>query len=662
MTSGLPITDQLLEPLDLSPNDVMTLSLHGKSTDEFELTLGDRRDSDTYRGFPSSAARREFPSRFPEIREIAGWSDTRWITPTTDVSASLIRHLWPSSQLRMTPDARVVFAYLVSTLEQQTTAVRRSAEYHARSYYRKVVQQLAIPTQPPAPSYDLGNGASPMLHQRVALANSAGSEGFGLFMEQGTGKTAVVIGRVDKEAAAHSGRLYRTIIVAPKNVRSNWESEFKKFSTVKGKVTVLRGGAFERVKLLLEAMTPDDDEQRYTVVVCSYQTLWGSWDVLGKIEWDLAVLDESHYIKWPRTKQAQYALKLRDVSRQRMCLTGTPICNTPIDLYAQLEFLRQGGSGFRSFEKFRKFYGVYASVDSERGVKRLVDVQNLPFMRERIARLAFVVRKEEALPDLPDKVYDVVEVEMSPAQREAYDTIRSHLFLEIKSELDQSERTVNANNILTRLLRLSQVTSGFITFDPITDLDTGEQLVPKTIDRFDPNPKIEALIDLLKDPEKESTEKTIVWACWVQDIKTISARLTAEGIDHVTFMGSTKDADRRLAEERFNGDPACRVFVGNPACGGTGLNLIGYPPGDESYDTDCTHVIYFSQDWSNPKRSQSEDRAHRRGTRRNVRITDLCVPQTIDEEIRARVTNKRLVALEVQDLREVLQRVLGKVM
>jgi len=103
------------------------------------------------------------------------------------------------------------------------------------------------------------------------------------------------------------------------------------------------------------------------------------------------------------------------------------------------------------------------------------------------------------------------------------------------------------------------------------------------------------------------------------------------------------------------------VFIGNPAAGGTGLNLLGHPPTatEEECPSSCTHEIYYSQNWSPTARSQSEDRAHRRGTRNNVRITDLCIPETIDEEIRVRVMQKQDVALRVSDIRKILSNLIN---
>lgn len=664
-----PITrEQQLEPIEELKKwgDVLHVAMSDDQR-HFELRI-EAGEEQRKRGaiLPSDAARIDFMERFPERRKEAGSADTRWRVAATDVSAMIIRYVWPEKQLRITEEAELVLAYLLLSIERQQHNLKRAARYHDYCVNRKVIQELAIPTPCLRESHwpVMADGSELMLHQGFAFDNARGTEDYALFMEQGTGKTLVVIARVDAEAKAlrDSGekRMYRVLVVAPKNVRMNWVNEFARYSTRPGKAAVLRGGQMGRVKGFLEAMVPSSNEE-YTVVVVSYETMVNDSAMLKKIEWDLMVLDEAHYIKWHNTKRTKKALEMRDVAKSRMDLTGTPVCNSPNDLFTQLEFLRQGGSGFTTFEKFRSYYGVYKTSGHGRGASKLVDVQNMPFMRERLARMSFIVKKEEALPNLPKKTYDTIEVEMGQAQAEVYTALQKQLLFEIKNDMGDVTKSVDVNNILTRLLRLAQVTSGFVSFDAEVDLDTGDVIQPKTIEAFDPNPKMDAVIELLTDPDRDPTEKSIVWCCWVHDIKTMSKRLDDLGVRHVTYYGSTKDKERAEAERAFNHDPDCRIFIGNPGCGGTGLNLIGYPPGRESeWDTDCTLVAYYSQDWSSPKRSQSEDRAHRRGTRRPVRIVDFMVPNSIDEEIRARVTNKRETALMVQDLREVLERVLGR--
>jgi len=444
-------------------------------------------------------------------------------------------------------------------------------------------------------------------------------------------------------------------VVCPNNVRANWIAELEKFSTEPHRAGVLRGGKMQRLRTFMELMLPDSDI-KFTVVVCSYDCLVNMWPQLRTVGmWDMAILDESHYIKWHTTKRCKTAMQLRDISRHRLVLTGTPITNTAIDLYTQFEFMRQGGSGFSSFNSFRSFYGVFKDRSGDH--RKLVGLQNMPFMQERLARMAFIIRKEEALPFLPPKNYDIEEVEMGKEQTKVYTEVSQTLIAELENELEiAGNKSLTINNILTRMLRLAEITSGYCKFDPIYD-DDGNEIESGGVHRFDPNPKVEGLMNILKN--KEPGQKTIIWACFTQDIRTICARLNIEGIRHVRFDGSTSEKDRAEAERAFNNDDDCTVFVGNPQAGGTGLNLLGYPPGSPDVtDTDCDHVIYYSQNWSSTARSQSEDRAHRRGTRKPVRITDLCVPGTIDEEIRKRVLGKRLHALQVADIREILQDIL----
>lgn len=656
--------EEVLRPLDLAEHDLLEVSLDDKNADEFVVRARDSRGAGHV---ASHDARVKFAERFPERRKVQQQGVTvAHAVPCTDVSATVIRRSWPAERVTFSEDAALTYRYLLGTMAQQDAAMRRTALYHA---WTKGGRQGPADF---APDFPMGGEKAAMLQQRVGMRNSLGVDAYCLFMQQGTGKTGVVIGRIDAESTAPDrppGRLYRVLVVAPKNVRQNWANELGTFSTVDGHVAVARGQAHDRRMAIVQAMVPKRPTQRYVVVVVSYEVMSLSWDVIGAIPWDLGVLDESHSIKSPSAKRTKTALKLRDCCAARMCLTGTPVCNTPADLYTQLEFVRRGGSGFKSRDAFCDFYGVIKVADPRRGQKRLADVQHMPFLQERLARMAFIVSKAEALPDLPQKVYDVREVEMTAEQREIYDKVRDELYWELKDALEGGgSKGITVQNALTRLLRLGQITSGFLSLDPVVDLGTGEELAPRVVEEIAPNPKVESLSEMLRgggDDEEEGLapgEKAIVWCCWRPDILAVAARLEADGLSPVTYYGSTSDADRAEAERRFNFDPSCRVLVGNPGAGGTGLNLVGYDwPNNPrpSLDTNCTVVVYFSQDWSNPKRQQSEDRAHRKGTRVPVRYVDLTVAGTIDEEIRARVLDKKRTAMEVQDVRGILERVLG---
>jgi len=753
-----------LKPCHVRETDILTLKLtpDGKwFTTKHESTLG----------YSDSRPAANLAWQVPERESI---SHGCWHFAATDSTVSVLSALWPREQLRfLDEDTKATYDFRCLSIESRELNAKRYADY---------MESQVVPEH----SYVMHEDLPLAGYQQVGLVNSVRQEGYGLFMEQGTGKTAVVIarvcneamalseGRIDYERLRHSesrlrntlateiadsdavlqaeaeealerkrkkleaaakrraeawpveysgragnavmaaqravreaeiwlaerlrrvvhevetlragyqsgvelrkaaaaaeltaacerrikaleptrvageDRMYRAIVVAPNNVRMNWYHEFERFKTCQGRVVVIRGTEIARAKQMVEAFTRQPGD-KFVVVVISYDTLTAAWPLIRMTQWDLAVLDESHYIKTPNAQRTKTAMKLRDLAEQRMCLTGTPITNHVMDLYSQFEFLGEGCSGFRTFKSFKSFYGVFET--SAAGYEKLVGCQNMPLMQDRLARLSFIIKKEVALPDLPDKVYDVVEVEMTNAQGTIYRKMADELLVELEEYVENAENAaMAAQHVLTRLLRLAQITSGHAVIAAEYD-DDGEELSPRRVIPITPNPKVEAFMSLLA--EKPANEKVIVWACWVEDIRQLSEALEAAGIGHVLYYGQTSDVQRAESERAFNHDPACRVFIGNPTAGGTGLTLLGYPPGqEEHYTTNCTQAVYFSQNWSPTARSQSEDRCHRRGTRKHIRITDLCVPNTIDQKIRARVLKKRQTADSIADVRDILR-------
>lgn len=603
-------------------------------------------------GWPSEDARTGWIARVPERKQL---DDGSWLLAATDYTAEIIRAVWCSDDILSNSFAtnriewqseKAVLIY--NNLLLNTTLQDDNALVYARYKELGEIPKHTLSLHPDFP-------LTP--YQQVMGYCALQSEGFGEFCEQGTGKTAPVISKICTHALDRTDENpYMAIIICPKNVRTNWVREFERFATVEGEINVIKGGKMSRRGQLIEAWENKQD-CKYSVVVMSYATMMRDIDDLVCYPWDLAVADEAHNLARPETKQSKAALMLRDCSACRMPLTGTPMANTPLDLYMLFEFMGKGWSGFQSWKTFKDFYGVYDSPDGD-SYRKLVAIQNLPFMKERLSRTSFIIRKEEALPDLPAKVYDTSEVEMSPRQEEIYNKIATELAYEIEDELDSSNnQAVTINSVLTKLLRLAQIASGYVVWDEVLNHNTMEVLKPKSIEFFNPDLKLDGLMELLQG--KTPDEKTIVWSAFVPCIKMISERFTREGLQHVVFYGKTSDEERVIAEHEFNYNPDCRLLVGNPAAGGTGLNLLGYPPhAGEGVTTNCNHHIYYACDWSFIKRDQSEARSHRKGTRVPVRITDLVVPDTLDEEIRIRVLKKKMTAFELTDIREILQGVL----
>lgn len=594
----------------------------------------------------------EFMDRIPELGKNTRTTKHVYTAGATDYTALLIRDCWPANQvIYKSTQARQFVDMLVMRFSMHSRRARLAANFKLNHIVP--VMPKAFVDHPELPLSD---------YQRAAVAFAYGCESTALFMDRGTGKTASAIGIMctsAREMMAKS-KMQRTLIISPNQVRTNWANEIRRFCTLPGRTTIIRGGKIERIRLLTLGIASAPD-CAFSSVIMGYETATIMIEQLVRIPWDLVILDESHFIKSSATQRYKALVGLRECSRQRLALTGTPIGNSPMDLWSQFEWMGAGLSGFVSFKNFRAHHGVWEKSHDEFGVDKLIGIKNVPVLKERLARISFAVTKKEAGLNLPDKVYSMCEAEMTDLQAEWYKRIAEELVLEIESKLDgHPPDSVTATNILTSLLRLTQVTSGFIVTDAIIDSSTGAVVKPRQKKRIPgPNPKIDELMLLLLDEDRDPNAKSVVWCNFVEDIQHICEELTARGVVHGDYYGGTSEKDRENHVWRFNNDPAFKTLVCNPQTAGEGLNLLGYNPEKPDMTTYCDMEVYFSQNWSGISRSQSEDRAHRRGTRMPVQIIDLMVPGTVDEEIRKRVQGKLAMADLTLDIREILTNVLN---
>lgn len=623
-------TRKLLDPSPIGDEDYLHVDM---GQNFFVLTP----KSDRENGAARWQSRSGWPAKIPGAKYVM-MPQPHWLTPVTDFTVLVCASTWKDRIVFENKDVELEWNYLLLRFVKANQAAEAQADFWVNG---KVPEN--------APKGNEFNPLSP--YQRVAAYCAIGAEGYALFKEQGTGKTATTIARMDAE---HDivGNFY-SLVVCPKNVRSNWLEELKKFSTKRVFANLIKGGRIERTRCFLDALLASrSDDFDYAVSAVSYESLANSIEQLENLPCSiyLTVLDESQYIKSPKAKRWGVMQRLRSLSEKRMCLTGTPVANTLFDLFTQLEFLGEGWSGFASYDQFKHFHGVFdAYHDGRSSVQRLASYQNVPLLQERLTRCAFICRKDQVLTDLPKKQYQLWEVEMSAQQIKAYDKLAKELYLEIEGDMAASNNdSMTAQNALTKLLRLSQITSGFMvtdkTWDYVADKEIAGRIVP-----FDKNPKLDALKELLKQ-ELHDNSKCVIWAHYTYDIQAIYDALTEEGHKCVTYYGKTSERDREAAKLAFNEGDA-RIWISNAGAGGTGLNLLGKSGNDMAADL----VVYYSQDWSAIKRSQSEDRTHRRGTARAVRYFDLCVLDTIDFKIRAAVLEKRKMAASLQDVRSILK-------
>lgn len=459
----------------------------------------------------------------------------------------------------------------------------------------------------------------PYAHQLEAWDRSKEAEDYALFMEMGTGKSKVI---VDTMAYLFDrGRINKVLVLANKGSYLNWiSSELPTHmpSHVRYFASYWSSGVTKELeeqhkKLLafdptvlkvfvvnIEALAHDRGREAVLRFVSSGECL--------------SVVDESTTIKNPDAKRTKVALKVGALSAYRRIMTGSPVTQGPLDLFSQCEFLRPGRLGFGSFYTFRNYFATLINMQAgQRSFKKVAGYRNLDELQKILEGFSFRVTKEECL-DLPPKVYQVREVELTKEQRDVYEKLKQQAFAELEGQL------VTAPLVITKLLRLHQVVCGHVTDD---DGVTHELKSNR--------------LGALQEVIEEASGSVIIWANYRRDVEAVSKLLADEyGPESVvTYYGDTAAADRPVAVARVQSGEA-RFFVGNQRTGGYGVTL-----------TRPNTVVYYSNNYDLELRLQSEDRAHRIGQTQRVTYVDLVARKTVDEQILKCLRQKRQLAAEV---------------
>jgi len=332
----------------------------------------------------------------------------------------------------------------------------------------------------------------------------------------------------------------------------------------------------------------------------------------------MMIVDESTTIKNPKAKRTKAILDLRKETKYRRILTGSPVTQSPMDLWAQMDFLDPEILGQSSYYAFRTRYAVVIEATAAGGTHRyqkIVKFRNLKELGDIISPHSYRILKKDCL-DLPDKVYTKREVELSDEQKKAYGEMKANAMSMLNGQ------SMTAVNVLTQLIRLHQITCGHMKTDSAEILDLKSN-------------RLDELMQILG----ETSGKVIIWANYIHDIEAIEKMIKKEFGDdsYCTYYGATPTEDRQKCINKFQDpDSKLRFFIGNTQTGGYGITL-----------TEASTVIYYSNNYDLEKRIQSEDRAHRIGQKNKVLYIDLVTKGTVDEKIIQSLRNKVNIAKEI---------------
>jgi SNF2 family DNA or RNA helicase len=351
------------------------------------------------------------------------------------------------------------------------------------------------------------------------------------------------------------------------------------------------------------------------VAVINYESAWRLEKELADWNPDLIIADEGHKIKTHNISASKAMHRLGSIAKYRLLLTGTPVTNKAIDIFSQYKFLNPAIFG-NSFYAFRnRYFNMVGYGNHTPELKKSME----PELTHRMHSIAFRATKAECL-DLPDTTDIIRKVELEPGAMRLY----QNLVKDSYAELSSGEVTIT--NVLTKLLRLSQLTGGFIGSDEST---AAEQVSMA---------KLDVLEDII-DSVLEENRKLVIIARFVPELNAICRLLDKKGVRHSLIMGSVKNRDEQVAE--FQNNPDVPVFVGQIATAGLGITL-----------TAASTMIFYSLDYSMSNFEQTKARIHRAGQGMPCTYIYLTAAGTVDEKVLMALKNKAdLARMLVDDCR-----------
>jgi SNF2 family DNA or RNA helicase len=437
----------------------------------------------------------------------------------------------------------------------------------------------------------------PFDNQRVTFEYLRTLDSCAILSEQGTGKTKCVIDYLDYSTDKQD-RLLKVLVVAPNAVVPVWASEVKKHSRLyTDHVYPLRGARPRRQKIIEE-----HDRGIFVINFESIRAFWAAGDPLDEYDWDSVVSDEMTMIKSPSSKQSKAMHRFAKKPCKRIGLTGTPVAESPLDIFSQYAFLDPSIFG-KSYFVFRNKYAELETRHfGSHSFKEIKSFRNIEELSDKVFSIGVRYTKDECL-DLPDKLYTKRIIEWPTRLKKIYKEMCEEYLAEIADE-----EFVMATNAMAKATKLRQICNGWIYNDSHDALSLcGDATTPK-------HKEIQHLL------ENEIHGQVILWSEFRYDLTSTAEFLREKFPDKTTVLisGDTEMQDRDAVQDRFQSGEI-DYLVMQLAIGRYGLTL-----------TAAEAEIYISNSWRLETRLQSEARTHRIGQTKSILSIDLCMEDSID--------------------------------
>ncbi|MDR6193565.1 SNF2-related protein [Siphonobacter sp. SORGH_AS_0500] len=412
--------------------------------------------------------------------------------------------------------------------------------------------------------------------------------------DMGLGKTLQTLSLLQSQH--ENGAREATLIVMPTSLLYNWQLEVQKF-TPQLRVLVYTGTYREKNTELFN---------QYDIILTSYGIVRIDVDLLKHYHFHYIILDESQAIKNPGSNISKALSQLQ--SRHRLILSGTPLENSTMDLWSQMNFVNPGLLGSQSF--FRNEFQIpIEKKGDDKKRQRLYSIIK-PFMLRR--------HKSQVATELPEKVESIQYCEMTEEQEKAYEEAKSYYRNMILQHIEEEGIAKSQMVVLQGLTRLRQLANHPRMIDGEYEFSSG---------------KLEEVLAKIETVVGEK-HKILIFSQFVKHLDIIRTELEERGFSYAYLDGNTQDRQGQV--ELFQNNEEIPIFLISLKAGGLGLNLT------------AADYVFILDPWWNPAiEAQAVDRAHRIGQDKTVFTYKFISQNTVEEKILALQHSKQRLASEL---------------
>jgi SNF2 family DNA or RNA helicase len=460
------------------------------------------------------------------------------------------------------------------------------------------------------------NGLDYRGYQKAGIKYMLDRKGTLLGDEMGTGKTIQAIGFIN-----YLPEIKKILIISPKTPKINWERELKKWLVRPYSISIIDS----------KSIIDDSD-----ILILNYETVVKYRDILANMKWDLLIVDEAHYLKNGEAKRTQAILgreahpKKQITSQEpikatyRLFLTGSPLLNKPIELWTLAHSLNPD-----TFNNYWNFVMRYCDGKKTDFGWNFAGSSNLRELQSKLRSTIMIRRlKRDVLPELPDKIRQVIELEPNKESQRAVE--------------EESKVGSKFEDLLIKLraeIEIAKATEDLDLYkESIKKLQYTQMLSFKEISKERHRVSLSKVPEVIEHLESALEEHKVICFAYHLDVidqiyksfETVAVRLTGEI--------SGNEARQKIID-KFQNDPSCKLFIGQFNVAGQSITL-----------TSASHVVFAELDWVPANVTQAEDRAHRYGQKDSVLVQHLVVDGSLDAKMAKAMVEKQAIADEALDI------------